>query len=195
MVCTDDDDYAEMLRIVRANGWDRNLSAAQQFRWRKQHKIHSEFQAKYTFYDLAYNLRPTEITGFLGLYQLQFLDDNIKTREQNFKLLQSVMANNDDLVTLEHSHMQVLSTFAFPIVCKTHELREQYLHRFSGAGIEIRPMIAGNIQEQPFYKKYVSKRYELPGTDFLHHCGFYCGNYPELTKADLETIFSCLYKY
>ena len=73
MVCTDDEEFAEMLRIVRANGWDRNLKADQQHKWRKKHNIRSEFEAKYTFYDLGYNFRPTEITGFLGWYQLQFL--------------------------------------------------------------------------------------------------------------------------
>jgi CDP-6-deoxy-D-xylo-4-hexulose-3-dehydrase len=56
-------------------------------------------------------------------------------------------------------------------------------------------MIAGNMQRQPFYEKYVTEKYEMPGTDFLHDNGFYCGNYPELTENDLETISSCLYKY
>ena len=195
MVCTDDDDYAEMLRIVRANGWDRNLSAQQQFRWRKKFGINSEFEAKYTFYDLGFNFRPTEITGFLGQYQMQFLESNIHTREQNYLRLEKIMANNSDLVLLRHEHIKTLSTFAFPVVCKTSELREQYLSRFSGAGIEIRPMIAGNMQRQPFYSKYVKEAYDLPGTDFLHDNGFYCGNYPELTETDLQTISSCLFKY
>ena len=39
MVCTDDEEFAEMLRIVRANGWDRNLNAKQQVKWRKKYKI------------------------------------------------------------------------------------------------------------------------------------------------------------
>lgn len=195
MICTDDGDLAEMLRIVRANGWDRNLTSAQQYKWRKKHNIHSEFQAKYTFYDLGFNFRPTEITGFLGLYQLQFLANNISVREKNYLRLEEIFKKNDDLILLKHDHIDVLSTFAFPVVCKTPELRETYLARFSGAGIEIRPMIAGNMQKQPFYKKYVKDEYDLPGTDFLHECGFYCGNYPELTESDLEIISSCLYKY
>jgi CDP-6-deoxy-D-xylo-4-hexulose-3-dehydrase len=195
MICTDDEDLAEMLRIVRANGWDRNLTAFQQVKWRKKFNVKSEFEAKYTFYDLGFNFRPTEITGFLGLYQMQFLDENIKSREKNYLNLEKIIANNPDLVTLKHSHIKVLSTFAFPVVCKTAELREEYLSRFSGAGIEIRPMIAGNMQEQPFYKKYAKDLFDLPGTDFLHSNGFYCGNYPELTESDLETISSCLYKY
>jgi CDP-6-deoxy-D-xylo-4-hexulose-3-dehydrase len=195
MVSTDDDELAEMLRIVRANGWDRNLTSVQQYNWRKKYKIESDFEAKYTFYDLGFNFRPTEITGFLGLYQLQFLQNNILTRQSNYLRLEKIIKNNEDLVDLNHDHINTLSTFAFPIVCKTPDLRKEYLARFAGAGIEIRPMIAGNMQKQPFYKKYVKEVYDLPGTDFLHDCGFYCGNYPELTESDLEIISSCLYKY
>ncbi len=39
MVCTDDPELAQMLQIVRANGWDRNLTAAQQVKLRRQHKV------------------------------------------------------------------------------------------------------------------------------------------------------------
>ncbi len=195
MICTDDEDLAEMLRIVRANGWDRNLTAKQQIKWRKKYNISSEFDAKYTFYDLGFNFRPTEITGFLGQFQMKFLDSNIKSREQNYLRLEKIMIENDDLVALNHQHITCLSTFAFPVVCKSSELREKYLSKFSGAGIEIRPMIAGNMQRQPFYNKYVKDLYVLPGTDFLHQNSFYCGNYPELTENDLQTISSCLYKY
>jgi CDP-6-deoxy-D-xylo-4-hexulose-3-dehydrase len=53
-------------------------------------------------------------------------------------------------------------------------------------------MIAGNIQEQPFYKKYVKIYYDLPETEKVHQCGFYSGNYPDLTEMDLQTISKCL---
>ena len=55
-------------------------------------------------------------------------------------------------------------------------------------------MIAGNIQNQPFYKKYSKIETKCPGADFLEKNSFYCGNYPELTSFDLETIKSCLIK-
>jgi CDP-6-deoxy-D-xylo-4-hexulose-3-dehydrase len=192
MICSDDEDFVEMLKIVRANGWDRNLTAAQQSKWRKKYQIESEFQAKYTFFDLGYNLRPTEITGFLGLYQLQFLDQNIQKRQENYLRIEKIMNKNDNLIMLKRDHIDLLSTFAIPVICKTKELREKYLLQFSGAGVEIRPMIAGNMQRQPFYTKYVQELYSLPNTDFIHECGFYCGNYPELSESDLETISSCL---
>ena len=194
MVCTDDEDLNQMLRMVRAHGWDRNLSTSQQVCWREKHKIENDFFAKYSFYDLGYNLRPTEITGFLGLYQLQFLEEAITIRERNYLQIEKQMQRNVDLMPVDHSHLSRLSNFAIPIVCKTPELRKQYKSKFEQASIEIRPMIAGNIQRQPFYSKYVNRTFDLPGADFIHNCGFYCGNYPEMTQEDLSTISDCLEK-
>lgn len=195
MVCTSDEDLAEMLRIVRANGWDRNLKADQQRKWRKRYNITTEFQAKYTFYDLGYNLRPTEITGFIGLYQLQFIEENVRKREQNYRRLELKIKENSDLIAMKSDHISVLSNFAIPVMCKSREIRDRYVAQFAGAGIEIRPMIAGNMQHQPFYKKYVETEYDLKGTDTIHDCGFYCGNYPEMTERDLEVLSSCLQSY
>lgn len=192
MICTDDEDLSQMIRIVRAHGWDRNLKSDQQKTWRSKYNIDSEFFAKYSFYDLGYNLRPTEITGFLGLQQLQYIEDAIAARERNYFFIEEHLINNDDLIPIDHSHISTLSNFAVPIVCKTQALRDEYKAKFERAGIEIRPMIAGNIQNQPFYRKYIKKIFDLPGANFLHDCGFYCGNYPEMTESDLELIVSCL---
>lgn len=195
MICTSDTELAEMLRIVRANGWDRNLSASQKRGWREKYNIKSEFEAKYTFYDLGFNFRPTEITGFLGRYQLSLLKDNILARQRNYLALEPFIKANDDLTAFDRSHIRLLSCFAMPVICKSAEIKDIYVSQFSGAGVEIRPMIAGNIQNQPFYRKYVPRTYGLPGTQKVHDCGFYCGNYPELTRQDIETLASCLSKY
>ncbi len=195
MVVTDDEELSQMLRIVRANGWDRNLNSKELYELRKKNNVSGEFDAKYTFYDLGFNLRPTEITGFLGCCQLQYLEKNINVRENNYLTLSAISQDNDDICNIEHLHMSVVSNFSFPVVCKTPSLREKYISQFSGAGVEIRPVISGNTQRQPFYKKYVSSLQDLPGADRIHDCGFYFGNYPELTQTDIEILSNCLRKY
>jgi CDP-6-deoxy-D-xylo-4-hexulose-3-dehydrase len=193
MVCTDDDTLDELLRMVRANGWDRNLSAPQKAKWRAKYSVTDEFDAKYTFYVNGFNLRPTEITGFLGLEQLKHLDDAIDLRIRRFETLEHVARQNADFEVLEHSHMTRLAPFAFPVLCKTKDLRDKYVSRFGGAGVEIRPVIAGNIVRQPFYQPYSDyPDWPLPGADRVSQCGFYFGIYPELTPADMETLKSCL---
>lgn len=188
MACTSDAELAEMLRIVRANGWDRNLSPAQQEKWRKRHGIKTEVDARYSFYDLGYNLRPTEITGFIGLQQLKSVGETFRQREANYLRLEAAVKRNPDFVAVERSHLSLLSNFAFPLVCRDPAGRARYAERLSQAGVEIRPLIAGNMQRQPFYKKYVQRLFPTPDADFLHDCALYFGNYPELTDADLATL-------
>ena len=192
MLVTDDDELATMMRMARANGWDRNLPATEQVRLRKAHDVNSELYAKYTFYDLGFNMRPTEIIGFLGLQQLGFLDENIAARQRNFQEIETIVAEHPDFIAIEHGHITRVSPFCMPFICKNRELFLKYTAAFAGSGIEIRPVIAGNMQAQPFYRKYVATDYPVANTEFIHACGFYCGNYPELTRSDLETFKSCL---
>lgn len=192
MVCTDDKIFAEMLRMVRSNGWDRNLDEKRQKYLRKKNSIISEFHAKYTFYELGYNFRPTEITGFLGLLQLPHLDEVIKIRERNFKRIQTVLASNKDFLPLNWSHLKKIPAFALPFVCKDTETKKRYVQIFTKAGVEVRPMIAGNMQLQPFYKKNMNKIFNLPGADFLHNNAFYCGNCPDYTEQEIQIIIKCI---
>ena len=191
MICTRDEELADMLKVVRANGWDRNLSPEKQQNWRAKYGL-SDFIAKYSFYDLGYNLRPTEITGFLGNFQLQFLDETISLRERNYLQIEKAIKSNTNLIALNHDHIKRLSTFAIPVICNTPELRNHLVEKFESNGIETRPIIAGNMQTQPFYDKYVETKYSMPNTEFLHANGFYCGNYPELTNEDIDLIKLCL---
>lgn len=191
IVCTDDDTLAEMLIMTRAHGWDRNLSPSQQAAWRAEYEV-SDFDAKYTFYDLGYNVRPTEITGFLANNQLGYLDAGIMRRAAIFARLEAALDGNHDLLPLQHSHIETLSAFCFPVICKTPDLRAGYMTRFAAAGVEVRPIIAGSIQNQPFYGKYVKEFYTLPGASFAHSSGFYCAAYPELAEDEVETIAGCL---
>ncbi len=191
MFCTNDDELCRMMTITRANGWDRNLSAEEQVKMREPYKI-NPFFAKYSFYNLAFNFRPTEITGFLGQEQMQYLDENIERRLANHAQFDAAICGNPELIHIEHAHIDSISPFGLIVLCRTPELRDKYLQRFAEAEIEVRPVIAGNMQNQPFYRNYVDKLYDLPNTDFYNNCGFYCGNFPEMTQEDVDAICGCL---
>ncbi|MCS6981050.1 MAG: DegT/DnrJ/EryC1/StrS aminotransferase family protein [Flavobacteriales bacterium] len=192
MVCTDDPELAEMLLIVRANGWDRNLPAHRQQALRQAHGISSEFKSRYTFYHPAYNVRPTEITAYLGLLQLQHVASTYLRRQENFQRVEKWVRSNPDFIPFDYSHMKLLSAFSLSFLCRSEELRDAYVQRFIQNGIEVRPLIAGNMGAQPYYKKYIGTEYPLPGADTLDRCGFYCGNFPTMTEEDFQLIASSL---
>jgi len=191
MVCTDDKELYEKLIISRAHGWDRNLSSKQQIKLRSGEKI-DEFYAKYCFYDLAYNFRPTEINGFLGCKQLEYWDFIVRSRENNFNYFKKIVDSNDNLIHFQLQHMDIISNFAIPVICKNKETFETYKEKFEKNGVEIRPIIAGNITRQPFYKKYVGACKDCPNADRIHENGFYFCNNPELTSKERNFLGSLL---
>jgi CDP-4-dehydro-6-deoxyglucose reductase, E1 len=191
MVCTDDDQLHDMMVMARAHGWDRNLAQATQEAMRAEAKV-DDFYAKYTFYDLASNFRPTEINGFIGNIQVTYWDEIVGSREKNFQQFQAAMRQNADFYQYDLDHMSIVSNFSMPIVCKTPELALAYREKFVAAGVEIRPVIAGNITKQPFYKKYVSDDLARPNSDLVHENGFYFGNNPDLTPEEVETLCGLL---
>jgi len=185
-VCTDNKELDTMLRIVRSHGWDRNLSPAEQNKLRKKHRV-NEFYGKYAFYDIGYNLRPTEIQGFLGLNQLKYLDAIINQREKNYRQFKKIYANSD-FIKMETLGMTKISNFAFPLICKTKTLKDKYIALAQKAGIETRPIVSGNITRQIFFKKYVKDIFCLANTEKMHHCGFYFGNNPNMTKKEINQL-------
>ncbi len=192
MVLTDNDEVRDMLTLVRANGWTRNASSEYIKNARESHSILSTLEEKYAFYDLGYNLRPTEITGFLGNQQLKYLDQLILKREENYKYIANFCVENNDIVTFETPYLSTISSFALPFVFKNKKLYKKYVRKFMESGVEVRPIISGNITNQVFFKKYINNSYNLPVSDHISECGFYCGNYPELTKLELDQISVCL---
>lgn len=187
-ICTDDDELATMLRIVRAHGWDRNLPEVEQTSMYQLHRLNSLFESRYTFYDLGYNLRPTEMAGFLGTTQLSYLPEITRKRNLNFlRLAPALYGQRERYHSLRYEHIEMVSSFAFPVVCRTREQRDA-LVALCNDRAEIRPIVGGNIVQQPFFRKYVAEfadSFQNSNAEIINNQGLYFGNNPELTEAEL----------
>lgn len=190
-VCTDDDDFATMLRIVRAHGWDRNLNEAQQFKIRSKFKVNSTFYSRYTFYNLGFNLRPTEINAFIGNLQIKYLPEIIKIRNKNFfDLALPIYKQKSKYFAVKYNHIDFLSNFAIPVVCRTQEIRDELVEKCRDK-IEIRPIVGGDMTRQPFFLKYMKQYAHLlrnSNAKLAHDQGLYFGNNPELTEKEKDLI-------
>jgi len=190
-ICTDSSQLAMMLRIVRAHGWDRNLSKKIQSQIRNRHKVNSIFYSRYIFYDLGYNLRPTEINGFIGNIQVSYLNEIIKKRRDNFiRLAIPIYKKTNKYYPIKFGHIDFLSNFAVPVICKTRKIRNELVEKCNGK-IEVRPIVGGDMTRQPFFVKYMKKFASILGNSnakLIHEQGLYFGNNPELTEAEKERI-------
>lgn len=183
MVCTDDEDLYNMLIMVRAHGWGRNLNPTKRAELKNKHQI-DDFYEKYCFYISGYNLRPTEITGFLGCEQLKYLPETIRKRMSTFIRYDLSARKNPDFLRLNLRHMDFISNFAYPVICKNKETFEHYKNKFDKK-VEIRPIVAGCIVNQPFFK---DKKHAMKNAEIIHNFGFYIPNNPDLSKKEINTI-------
>jgi len=187
MVCTDDEELYEMLLMVREHGWARNSSEKKKAELREKHGIDS-FYERYTFYSLGYNLRPTEIMGFLGCEQLKWINKICNKRNKNFIKYQKATKKNQDIKKLDISHMNFISNFAYPLIFKDKETFEKYKKKFDGK-VEIRPIVGGSINEQPFFKE---NKKICSNAKIIHSLGFYIPNNPDLTQEEIKIICELL---
>jgi CDP-6-deoxy-D-xylo-4-hexulose-3-dehydrase len=191
MVITNDENLNDALLIARAHGWSRNLKNEKKEILKNRNKI-DDFYDKYTFYDLGFNLRPTEITGYLGNNQIQYLDDMISKREKNFKLFNKHAKLNPKFMQLEIMNLDIISNFAFPLIFNNRDDYFEYRNKFMENEVEIRPIVSGNIIEQPFFNKYSNQVYKLKNATFIHENGFYFPNNPDLTSEEKEVLIDLL---
>lgn len=186
-VCTDDIELSEMLSLVRAHGWDRNLDFIKQDEIRKKFKVNSTFYSRYTFYDLGFNLRPTEINGFIGNLQIKYIDEIIEKRNKNFIKFAKSIYKNENYYPIKFDHIDFISNFAVPVVCKSTKIRDE-LVRICEGKIEIRPIVGGDMTRQPFFAKYEKNKSQNPNAYLIHEQGLYFGNNPELTELEMNKI-------
>jgi len=180
-VTTDDEELYELLLSLRSHGWDRDLSKSSQITLQHDWSV-SEFDAMYTFYHPGFNLRSTDLQAFIGINQIDKLDEWGEKRENNFKLYQKLIKN--DYWKVNPTPDSFISNFAYPII---HPNRDKIVKKLQDNDIEVRPMICGSMGTQPFYiKKY--GRLELPNASIINKYGCYVPNHPHLTNDEIKFI-------
>ncbi len=178
-VNTSDKELYNILLSMRSHGWDRDIDVIERIKDRKKWNI-NDFEALYTFYYPGMNLRSTDLQAFIGLRQLDKLNDFVEKRNYNFRYyLKNIKGNWLKLV-----ERGCVSNFAFPVV---NLKKEKIVRELQENGVATRPLIAGSIGKQPFWiKKYGRKIYS--NADTIHEYGFYLPNHQDLTEKEMDFI-------
>ena len=181
IISTNDFELYELLLSIRSHGWDRDLSVETQFQLQQDWDI-SEFDTMYTFYYSGFNIRSTDLQAFIGLAQIDNLNDWGKKREENFHLYNKLIKNDFWKVKSKPDCLE--SNFAYPII---HPKRDEIVKTLTLNNVEVRPMICGSMGTQPFYvKKYGELK--LPNVSIIDEYGFYVPNNPKLTREEVSFI-------
>lgn len=173
MIVTNDDQTAQYLRSLRAHGWIRDLPD-ENYLW---NKTGDPFEDSFKFILPGYCVRPLEMSGAVGSVQLDKMPTMIAKRRENAKVFQEAFADIPDVIT--QMEIGESSWFGFSIVLRGKLLgrRKELLDILSRAGVETRPIVAGNFTRNPVIKYIPHEvRGSLDNADYIHDNGFFIGN-------------------
>lgn len=178
---TDDFELAELMRIQRAHGWIREVEDKQ--RW---YDRYPEFDKRFLFVNLGYNLRPTEIAGAMGLVQLPKLSEYVRIRRENAAWFAKELSRFDEYFEMQRELPKGESSwFGIPLIVKeAAPFSVGELTAFlNSAGIETRPIICGNIARQPALHHFPHRTIgSLKNADRVMERAFSFGNHQAIDE-------------
>lgn len=189
MICTDDPEAYQCLRMLRSHGMTREASDPE---LKKQYiDKYPQLNPDFIFAVPGFNVRNTEIGAVLGRNQLLRLDSNVEKRNLN---LRRFLGKLDSERYQTEFNLDGCSNYAFNLILReaNEKLVNDLMRRLDEGGIEYRRGSAGggNQLRQPYLKKYLSRDCYLkyPVVEHIHFFGFYIGNYPDLSCEAIERL-------
>jgi CDP-6-deoxy-D-xylo-4-hexulose-3-dehydrase len=184
VITTNDKSMYDLLLQLRSHGWDRDLSKDRQDELRSEWGV-DDFSALYSFYVPGFNLRSTDLQAFIGMGQLDKVDNSIQKRYENYlyykeKLSGKVWFPNE----IEDSFT---ANFAIPVILESEGAKLSLVKELEENNIACRPLISGSMGSQPFYKKIYGEK-KLPNCSIVDERGVYVPNHPLLEKSDIDRI-------
>jgi CDP-6-deoxy-D-xylo-4-hexulose-3-dehydrase len=114
-----------------------------------------DYDAKFVFETIGYNLEGNEVGAAFGLVQLKNLERNIQIRENNFKKQNDFFKNHDKLfLTPKQLEGSKTGWLAYPILISKEAKfsRKEFQIYLEKRNIQTRVVFTGNVIRQPMMK-------------------------------------------
>ncbi len=179
-VTTDNEELYHILLSLRAHGWTRNLPKKNFV----ANKSDDWFKESFRFVLPGYNVRPIEISGAIGVKQLEKTPYFLEKRRENAELFVKLFKDHPDY--LIQKDIDRSSWFGFSLIIKQDSKleRKEIIDLLQKNKIECRPIVTGNFVRNEVMRYFDYEVYgELKNADYLHENGFFVGNsHKNLTK-------------
>ncbi len=164
MLCTNDPEHLKQSKLLRS--WGRSSSIFDEKSEAIENRFNIdvdgiEYDAKFIFERLGYNLEGSEIGASFGLVQLQDLENNIKTRERNFEVQTNFFKKYEEyFVVPKQTENTRTAWLAYPVIIKETApfTRKEFQIFLEKRNIQTRTVFTGNITRQPGYKNLEMKK-------------------------------------
>jgi len=186
-VVSNDKDIINLIKQIKSNGRFCTCDICTRSQGKCPHH-YADFDPRFTHNLIGYNFKTMEFQAAIALAQLEEVDDIIKKRQKNVKILNEYLSEYSDMLQLP-KYSEEVSYLGYPIIIKNDNLsRNKLTQELESEGIENRPLF-GYVPHQPAFE-YLRKNYEgkLPNAEYIGKNGFYIGCHQYLSDEDLLFI-------
>ena len=164
MLCTSDPHHLKESKLLRS--WGRSSSIFDEKSEAIENRFNVnvdgiEYDAKFIFERIGYNVEGSEVGASFGLAQLEDLESNIKTREENFRRQTEFFKKYEEFFVLPKQTENTRTAWlAYPITIKESSpfKRRDFQIFLEKRNIQTRTVFSGNITRQPGYKNLEMKK-------------------------------------
>jgi len=195
---------SRLLRLIESyRDWGRDCWCApgcdntckRRFDWKLGGLPHG-YDHKYTYSQIGYNLKTSDMQAAVGVSQLDKLEGFIVARKKNFARLKERLSPLQETYLLpEPTPGSDPSWFGFPIAVKPEcgRTRDAIIEFLDQRRIGTRLLFGGNLTRQPAYE-HVKYRVagDLANTDYVMNNVFWVGVYPGLNDSMIDYIVESL---
>ncbi len=159
-----------------------------------------DYDAKFVFERIGYNLEGSEIGASFGLVQLKKLDQIIEIRKNNFKRQKQFFSKFQEFFHLpEQLPESNTAWMMYPIVIKENApfQRKDFQIYLEERNIQTRPVFTGNVIRQPICKNMIYKTNgnNFPNADRVMKGGVLLPVHHGLTNLMFESLHSVISEF
>jgi CDP-4-dehydro-6-deoxyglucose reductase, E1 len=156
----------------------------------------AQYDHKYIYRHIGYNLKATDLQAAVGVAQLAKLDVFVDARRRNFDRLLAGLADLESVFVLPVATPgSEPSWFGFPLGVREDApfTREDLVHHLEARRIGTRLLFGGNLARQPAYADVEYRAVgELRNADFVLYRVFWLGVYPGLDDTAVDWLIDVI---
>ncbi len=186
---TDDETLYHYMLSLRAHGWTRDLPENSPL----YRKSDDAFYESFNFILPGYNFRPLEMEAAIGIEQIKKIGRITETRRKNAEIFRSLLGGHPDVAIQQETGESSWFGFALVLKNRLENKRPQVVNLLRKAGIETRPIVAGDFTRNPviaFMDHEISGKLSHAG--YVHENGLFTGNHSKLIAKELEYLAGTL---
>lgn len=201
IVCMNNKNFFEYATLLRSWGRDSSLfSDSEKIENRFNLKLDGiDYDRKFVFSQLGYNLEPSEIGASFGIVQLSRLKQNIKRRDLNFKRHYNFFKKYNDFFEVPKVYPNAdTSWLAYPIIIKQNKFfnRKKLMIFLEKNNIQTRVIFTGNILRQPGFNRVTNQNKNIfKNSDNIMKNGILIGLHHGMSFDEVDYIHKIINKF